>query len=146
MLKALVLSWGLGWALLACSSNGDTDACGGTVSGTYADSESLSAGSGACGPGVGGSGTITITGPGPDHEVTFPTIQGSCPATSKGCGLDVQCTIDLSDSSGNPTGSAKLTADWTFTSTGFTGQSTIVITKTDGTSCTSNFADTATKQ
>jgi hypothetical protein len=146
MLKAIALSCGLGWPLFACSSGGNTDACG-TISGTYSDSETVSSSSaGSCVLPTGGTGTVTVTGPGPDHEVAFPSLQGSCPATSSGCSLHAQCNINVTDSSGNPAGSAKLTADWTFTSTGFAGQSTLVLQESDGSSCTWSLNDTGVKQ
>ena len=144
MLKALTLSCVLGWGLLGCSSD-NTGSCG-TISGTYSDSETVSSSSaGSCVPPAAGTGTVTITGAGPDHEVTLPSLQGSCPAISSGCSLDVNCNINVSDANGNPAGSAKLTANWAFSSTGFTGQSTLVVTKSDGTSCTWSLADTGTK-
>lgn len=151
MLKAIALSCVLGWPLFACSSGGNSDACG-TISGTYSDSEMMSSaavsssGAGSCTLPTGEMGTVTVTGPGPDHEVTLPSLQGSCPATSSGCSLHAQCNINITDSSGNPAGSAKLTADWTFTSTGFAGQSTLVLQNSDGSTCTWSFNDTASKQ
>ncbi len=149
MLKAIALCV-LGWPLFACSSGGNSDACG-TISGAYSDSETVSSalsssGAGSCALPTGGMGTVTITGPGPDHEVAFPSLQGSCPATSSGCSLHAQCNINVTDSSGNPAGSAKLTADWTFTSTGFAGQSTLVLQGSDGSSCTWSLNDAASKQ
>jgi hypothetical protein len=144
MLKAVALSCVLGAPLLACSSN-SSGACG-TVSGTYTDSETVSSSSPAtCVLPTGTAGTVTITGAGPDHEVTLPSFQGACPATSSGCSLEVKCNINVSDANGNPAGSANLTADWSFSATGFTGQSTLVLTKSDGTSCTWSLADTGTK-
>jgi hypothetical protein len=143
MLKAFAVSFGVGACLLACSSS-STGACG-TISGTYSETSTVSSTPGTCTL-AGGTGTVTITGPGPDHEVSFPSVQGSCPATSSGCSLHTQCDINVSDSSGNPAGSAKLTADLTFSSTGFTGQSTLVQQKSDGSTCTVTLADTAVRQ
>jgi hypothetical protein len=146
MFKALAMACGLGCAMLpACSSSSGSGACG-TISGNYSDSVTVSSPSApSCvlpGP---ASGAVTITGPGPDHNVTLPSIQGSCPATSSGCSLDVQCHINVTDSSGNPAGSANLTAHWTFSETGFTGQSTLVLQKSDGSTCTWDLADTGAK-
>ncbi len=134
-------------ALLGCSSS-STAACG-TIAASYSDSETLvSKSSPSCPlPAMAmAMGTVTVTGAGPDHEVAIPGIQGTCPATSDGCSLDVQCTIGITDSSGNGAGSAKLTTDWTFTTTGFTGPSTLVVTESDGTTCTFDFTDVASKQ
>jgi hypothetical protein len=58
----------------------------------------------------------------------------------------VQCHINVTDSSGNPAGSANLTAHWTFSETGFTGQSTLVLQKSDGSSCTWDLVDTGAKE
>jgi hypothetical protein len=148
MFKAIGLCV-IGGALLACSSN-STAACG-AISGSYTDSETSAASNASCSVPVspaGGitSGTITVTGAGPDHEVTIPSVQGSCPALSNGCSLDVQCTINLTDASGNPAGTATLSTDWNFTTTGFSGTSTVVLKKSDGSSCTLNFDETASKQ
>ncbi len=148
MFKAIGLCV-IGGALLACSSN-STAACG-SISGAYTDSETSAATNASCSFPVspGGtltSGTITVSGAGPDHEVTIPGVQGSCPAISNGCSLDVQCIINLTDSSGNPAGSAQLTTDWNFTTTGFSGTSTVVLKKSDGSSCTLNFNEMASKQ
>jgi hypothetical protein len=145
MLKAFALSCALGWLLVGCSSE-SSGACG-AISGSYTESETVSsAAAGTCASQAGASGAVTITGAGPDHEVTLPALQGSCPATSNGCSLDVQCAINVSDSSGNPAGSAKLSAHWAFSTTGFTGQSTLVLQQSDGSSCTWTFQDTATKE
>ena len=141
MLKAFALFLALLAPVPACSSS-STGACG-TISGTYSDTETVSPG--GCLPSA-GTGTVTITGPGPDHNVTLPNVQGSCPATSSGCSLSAQCNINLSDSAGNPVGLATVLADWTFSMTGFTGQSSVVLKRPDGTSCTATLSDTATKQ
>ena len=143
MIKVFALSFGVGASLLACSSS-STGACG-TISGTYSETSTVSPTSGTCTT-AGGAGTVTITGAGPDHEVTVPSVQGSCPAMSSGCSLHTVCDINISDSSGNPAGSAKLTADWTFSSTGFTGQSTLVLQKSDGSGCTASLVDTGARQ
>jgi hypothetical protein len=60
--------------------------------------------------------------------------------------MSAQCMINLSDSSGQPTGFATIMSNWTFSMTGFTGQSNLTLMKPDGTSCTAAYTDTATKQ
>jgi hypothetical protein len=146
----LALPFALGLALLACSCGDGTGACG-TPSGGYSDVETMSSSSSQIcslpiGGGTNGEQLVTITGAGPGYLVALPNIQGACPATSNGCSLHVQCTINVSDSSGTPTGSEKLNADWTFTTTGFSGQSTVVLDRSDGTSCTESFVDTGTRK
>jgi hypothetical protein len=148
MLKAVALSCALGALLLACSSS-TTVTCG-TISGSYSETETLGtlSGTDCMVPVAATAGPIgiTITGPGPDHEVTLPQLQGSCPAKSSGCSLSVDCNFHLTDSAGNPVGSGTLAADWTFSTTGFTGQSTMVFPKSDGSRCTWTLADTGTKK
>jgi hypothetical protein len=146
MLKAIGLLV-VGASLVGCSNvNG---ACG-TLSGSYSNSQTVtSAISPSCPlPAMASiaAGTVTITGAGPDHEVTVPGIQGPCPATSDGCSLDMQCTINVTDPGGNAAGSATFTTHWAFTTTGFTGPSTLLVQQSDGSRCTFTFADTATKQ
>jgi hypothetical protein len=144
MLKALAMACGLGCAVLGCSSS-SIQACG-TISGSYTDSVVVSSQSApSCVLPGAPSGAVTITGAGPDHDVTLPSIQGSCPATSSGCSLDVHCNINITGPSGAPAGSAQLTASWGFSSTGFTGQSTLVLQKSDGSTCTWDLADTGAK-
>jgi hypothetical protein len=92
-----------------------------------------------------GGGTVTVSGAGPDHEIGIPGIQGPCPATSDGCTLSMQCTIGITDSSGNAAGTAKFTTNWNFTTTGFSGTSTLAVTNTSGNTCTFNFTDMAAK-
>jgi hypothetical protein len=60
--------------------------------------------------------------------------------------MSAQCMINVSDTSGQPAGLATIMANWTFSMTGFTGQSTLTLKKPDGTSCMAAFSDTATKQ
>jgi hypothetical protein len=148
MIKAIgLLLLGAGGPLLGCSN---TNAACGTLSATYADNQTLtSAISPTCSvPSMAmiTTGTVSITGAGPDHEVTVPGIQGPCPATSDGCSLDLQCSVNITDPSGNAAGSAKFTANWSFTTTGFTGPSSLVVQETDGSVCTFTFMDAATKQ
>jgi hypothetical protein len=146
MFKALAMACGLGCAMLPACSSSSTQACG-TISGSYTDSVTVSSPSApSCVFPGSASGAVTITGPGPDHNVTLPSIQGSCPATSSGCSLDVHCDINITGPSGAPAGSANLTAHWTFSETGFTGQSTLVLQKSDGSSCTWDLADTGAKE
>ena len=89
---------------------------------------------------------VTVSGAGPDHEVGIPGIQGPCPATSNGCSLNMQCTINIMSSSGHPAGSATFSTDWAFTTTGFSGSSTLAVTDSSGNTCTFHFSDMATKQ
>jgi hypothetical protein len=132
--------------LLACLSCGKgPDTC--DISGQYSNSETtVSAGSGTCTLPYGEKGPIAIAGAGPDHTVTFANLGRPCPAVSNGCSLSVQCDINVEDPSGNPVGTETLSADWTFTSTGFTGSSSLVIHPSDGGTCTWTFDDTATRQ
>jgi hypothetical protein len=143
--STLVLCCTSGWLLVACSNSSDA-ACG-TLSATYSNTETVTtAGTGDCTAPPAESGTVVITGAGPNHEVTLPNIQGPCPAISDSCGLNVQCNVDITDTNGNPSSTAKLTADWTFTTAGFSGTSTLVTQKSDGTTCTTTFTDIATRQ
>jgi hypothetical protein len=134
-------------SLLGCSST-NNGACA-PIAGTYTDSETLaSAVSASCPvPAMAtlGGGAVTVSGPGPDYEVAIPGIMGPCPVASDGCSLSIQCTIGITDTSGNPAGTAKFTTDWTFTTTGFSGTSTLAVTNASGNTCTFNFTDMATK-
>jgi hypothetical protein len=132
--------------LLACLSCGKgPDTC--DISGQYSNNETtVSAGSGTCTLPSGEQGPIAIAGAGPDHTVTFANLGRPCPALSNGCSLSVQCDIDVEDRSGNAVGTETLSANWTFTSTGFTGSSSLVINPSDAGSCTLTFEDTATRQ
>jgi hypothetical protein len=150
MARSIMKTFALVFALAACTfscSSPNSDACG-TITGTYAYTESATSSSsvGSCVTSAGLMGTITISGPGPDHNVTLPNVQGSCPATSSGCSMSAQCMINVSDLSGQPAGLLTIMANWTFSMTGFTGQSTQTLKKPDGTSCMAAFTDTATKQ
>jgi hypothetical protein len=146
MLKAFALLSALVAPLTGCSSP-STAACG-TISGTYSETETASSSSsvGSCVTPAGLTGTVTITGAGPDHNVTLPGVLGSCPATSSGCSMSAQCMVNISDASGQPSGFAIIMTNWTFSMTGFTGQSTLNLRKSDGTSCMGSFVDTGTKQ
>jgi hypothetical protein len=132
--------------LLACLSCGKgPDTC--DISGQYSNNETtVSAGSGTCTLPSGESGPIAIAGAGPDHTVTFANLGRPCPALSDGCSLSVQCDINVEGPSGNLLGTETLSASWTFTSTGFTGSSSLVIHPTDAGTCTRTFEDTATRQ
>jgi hypothetical protein len=106
----------------------------------------VSAGSGTCTLPSGEKGPIAIAGAGPDHTVTFANLGRPCPAVSDGCSLSVQCDINVEDPDGNPLGTETLTANWTFTSTGFTGSSNLVVHPSDASTCMWAFEDTATRQ